>query len=332
MFLALLAAAAAASSPLPSPPAYPVTRLEATSAPPVGTSANSEQIGLTTLPGDRMTVSVSLGDHGPFNFLVDTGADRTAVSNQLAERLNLPSGKGAVLHSVTGSSPVKTVSLRGLKVAARALPDITAPLLDAVHMQADGILGTDALRSALISFDFKAGLLSISPAARVARMPRDPDTIVVEGRRKAGRLIVTDADIDGLRLTVVIDTGAEVNIGNEALRRALGRRGVIADDGQINLVSVTGASLTADYKFIRRLEIGGLGLDHLGVAFADVHSFKVMGLHKRPALLLGMNALRAFDSVMIDLASRKIRFKMPEEGSRGELAQAKGAAVGSPAL
>ena len=42
---------------------------------------------------DRLTVSVHHEGRGPFRFLVDTGADRTAVSRQLAERLGLAPGR-----------------------------------------------------------------------------------------------------------------------------------------------------------------------------------------------------------------------------------------------
>jgi hypothetical protein len=40
-----------------------------------------------------------------------------------------------------------------------------------------------------------------------------------------------------------------------------------------------------------------------------------MGLEERPALLLGMNALRGFDKVSIDFARKKMRVVLPEEGS-----------------
>jgi len=213
-------------------------------------------------------------------------------------------------------SEVQTATVRGLRIATRALPDVTAPLLDADHLRADGILGTDVLRSAQIRFDFKAGLLSIMASPKRERRSFDPDTIVIQGRQRAGRLIVTEAKVDGQRLTVVLDTGSEVSIGNAALRQSLDRRGLLRDDRTVDLFSVTGEKLTAQYMFANRLEIGGLTLTQLGIAFADAHTFKVMGLEKRPALLLGMNALKAFDSVTIDLAARKLRFELPE--ARGQ--------------
>jgi predicted aspartyl protease len=312
MFLVALCAllSPAAPPPAPRPPAAPsVATLEATADPASGDDQAKDHLPLAALPDDRLTVEVRVGGEGPFRFLVDTGSDRTAVSSQLAERLALPRASGVRMHSVTGTSRVRTASVRGLSVAQRALPDVTAPLLDSAHVRADGILGTDVLRSALVRFDFRDNLLSIgSPRKSTGRS--SGDEIVVEGHRRSGRLIVTEASVDGHRVTVVLDTGSEVTIGNRALLKALGRRA--AAGGQVvELTSVTGAKLPATYTSLSELEIGRLRVSGLGIAFADAHTFKVMGLQKRPALLLGMNALKAFDSVTIDLGARKLRFALP---------------------
>lgn len=312
MFLFALCALLSPAAPPPAlqPPASrPVMALEATADPVSGEGPPKDDLPLATLPDDRLTVEVRVRGKGPFRFLVDTGADRTAVSSQLADRLALPRGSGVRMHSVSGSSKVGTASVSGLSVASRSLPDVTAPLLNADHVRADGILGTDVLRSALVRFDFRAKLLSIGAQRRRSRSA-DSDEIVVEGQRRAGRLIVTEAMANGRRVTVVLDTGSEVTIGNTALLRALGRRGM-GEGRVIDLVSVTGAKLQATITNLRELEIGRLQLADLAIAFADAHTFKVMGLEDRPAILLGMNALKAFDSVTIDLGARKLRFALP---------------------
>jgi predicted aspartyl protease len=314
MILALLAAL---QTPAAKPPPASVTTLESTSAPGLPSELAKDHLPLASLPDDRLTVNVTVGGEGPFRFLVDTGSDRTAVSRQLAERLSLPAGRTVMMHSVTGANRVRTATVSDLSVGDRLLQTVNAPLLDAAHVRADGILGTDVLRSASIRFDFRSGLLSISTQRRPERRAAEADTIVVEGRRRAGRLIVTDAEADGQRLTVILDTGSEVTIGNQALRNALARRRVLLEDRPMELASVTGAILPATYMKLDRLDIGGLGLTGLGIAFADAHTFEVMGLEDRPALLLGMNALLAFDSVTIDLAERKLRFVMPKDGPRG---------------
>ena len=289
-----------------------ITQLEATTTPPNDAPDPSEHVlPMLALPDLRLTVNVAVGTEGPFRFLVDTAADRSAVSRQLAARLNLPKGRKAQLHSVAGVSTVSTADVRGLKVTSNALPDVNAPLLDEAHVGADGILGTDVLRSAMVRFDFRDRQLSILPARRALERDNDPNTIVVEARRRSGRLIVTEAELDGQRLTVVLDTGSEVSVGTAALRRALGRRILLSGEKPVVLGSVTGATLPASYMVASRLQIGDVTLTGLGIAFAEAHTFKAMGINKRPALLLGMNGLQAFESLTIDMAAKKLRFVMP---------------------
>ena len=46
---------------------------------------------------DRMTVPVRVGGSGPYRFLIDTGADRTAISSVIARHLNLRDRSGVAL-------------------------------------------------------------------------------------------------------------------------------------------------------------------------------------------------------------------------------------------
>ena len=55
----------------------------------VDKNTQTEDVRFKNAVDDRMTVPVLLSGSGPFRFLVDTGADRTAISRQLASRLNL---------------------------------------------------------------------------------------------------------------------------------------------------------------------------------------------------------------------------------------------------
>ena len=110
----------------------------------------------------------------------------------------------------------------------------------------------------------------------------------------------------------MIDTGAELSVGNEALRKQLVGRNLVDPYQQVQLQSVTGTMITGDYMFVRQLEIGGLTLHNLAIVFAESHAFQELKLDRRPALLLGMNAIRAFKKVSIDFASRKFRVVLPE--------------------
>jgi len=156
--------------------------------------------------------------------------------------------------------------------------------------------------------------MSIVPSA--ARDFHDePGTIVVRANRRAGRLVLTEAMANARRLVVVLDTGSQVSIGNAALRRQLEANNSIEGERQVQLDSVTGETLLGDVVFIRKLELGGVTLTNLAVVFAPAHTFKQLKLENRPAMLLGMNAIRAFKKVSIDFANRKLRVVLPEHSA-----------------
>ncbi len=173
---------------------------------------------------DRMTVPVRVDGQGPYRFLIDTGADRTAISSALARQLRLDGRKDVKLHSVTGELQIETTRVPMLDMTAKKVRNIDAALLEAEHMGADGILGLDSLRSQRVLFDFKRQMLTVVPAE--ARVKEDRDTIVVTAKVRNGRLILSQATAEGTPLTLVVDTGAQVSIGNDALLRKLSRRSV----------------------------------------------------------------------------------------------------------
>jgi predicted aspartyl protease len=293
----------------------PLTRLETVNG-VVGMDKTSqtEDVRFRNEFYERMTVPVTVQGTGPYRFLVDTGADRTAVSRDLVNRLSLVAGSDAALHSISGVSTVSTATVPNLQLTQRPVRVVDAPVLERANMGADGILGVDSLRSQRVTFDFEGETMSIVPSS--ARQTHDDgDAIVIEASRRNGRLVVTEASINGRRITVILDTGAQVCVGNQALRRQLvGRRASRAPQ-IIELQSVTGAKVSGEYTFVRELSLGGVTLQNLAVVFADVHTFKQLGLSERPALLLGMNAMRAFKRVSIDFANRKFRVLLPEHSA-----------------
>ena len=260
---------------------------------------------------NRMTVPVRLSGAGPFRFIVDTGANRTAISSELASRLNLAAGQSGEMHSTTGVSTVATARLPELQLTRKAVKQIDAPLLQSENIGADGILGTDSLALQRVEFDFQAQTMAVVPA-NTPDFREEPGTIIVEARRKNGRLIVTEASANGRDIVVVVDTGSQVTIANEALRKALKRSDLLPQTYPVDLISVTGDKLTGDYMFLRDLEIGGVGLKNLAVVFAPAHTFHQLNLDDKPAILLGMNAMRAFKKVSIDFAHRRLRVMLPQ--------------------
>ncbi len=202
--------------------------------------------------------------------------------------------------------------------AANTVSVVDAPALEASNIGADGMLGIDSLRSQRVTFDFRAKTMAIT-SAKVRAEKSDGQTVVVRARSRKGRLIFTNAHIDGQAVTVIIDTGSQVTIGNMALQRSLMRRRIWDIPESIIIESVTGESMSARVARLRNLQFGDVRLDDLPVAFADAHIFNKLDLKDKPAILLGMNAMRAFDRISIDFADKKVRFVLPGTSMRNSV-------------
>ena len=275
-----------------------------------------ETLDLSVDRTQRMTVPVSIGGRGPYSFIVDTGSERTVISRELAERLGLEAGRTATVFSMTEASRVDTVVIPRLEVGQRTISDIHAPALSRSNLGAEGMLGVDSLQSQRVELDFVREEMSVSPAQRAPETPWPADTIVVTARSRYGHLIITDASFDGEPIVVIVDTGAQVTVGNGALRRRLERRNRLGPMHSIEIISVTGGTITAEYGIAERILVGNAGIRQLPVAFADVHPFRQLRLMNRPALLLGMDAMRLFDRVSFDFANRRVRFVVPGSSRR----------------
>ena len=81
----------------------------------------------------------------------------------------------------------------------------------------------------------------------------------------------------------------------------------------ISLLGVTGDVLVADYTQINEIKVAGINFNNLPVAFADAEPFKRFELIKRPALMLGMDAMKLFKRVQIDFPNRTLRLSLPRD-------------------
>lgn len=260
---------------------------------------------------ERMTVPVRIAGAGPYRFIIDTGAERTVISRQLATTLRLPAGREVNVVAMSGVTRVGTVDIPALTMST--LPEMgvaNAPALDANHLGGLGLLGIDTLQKHKVTIDFDGGTMTLTPSTRRERRDRPArGEIVVRAKNAFGQLIVTDADVNGSSVRVVLDTGSPVSIGNTALKRIVRRNA--GKFAPLELTSATGVKVQTDYTRANKVRIGGVEFVDMPLAFSDSPPFERFGLDKKPAMLLGMNAMKFFRQVQIDFPNREVRFQMP---------------------
>jgi len=255
----------------------------------------------------RMTVPVTIGGEGPFRFMIDTGAQATVLSRDLADRLQLNDRETATLVGMASSRQVETTAIADFALGSRNFYIRSAPVVEGAHIgDADGILGLDSLQNQRVLLDFAKDQITVADAEDLGG--NRGYEIVVRARNKLGQLIITQAKLDGVKVAVIVDTGAQGSVGNLALLERLRHTREI---GEVKLTDVNGVQLSGPVRVARQLTVGRASVQNFPVMFADSPPFRGLGLDDEPALILGMAELKLFRRVAIDFKSRQVLFDMP---------------------
>lgn len=254
---------------------------------------------------DRFTIPIQIDGKGPYRFIIDTGAQRTIISRELAKMLALPAHDRVKIVSIGGMADVDTVSIGNLTYGNNNISDIRAPVLLGNNLGALGLLGVDSLQSKRLIISFPSGKMEI---AKGRGRRTDPDAIVVEARSRFGQLVLVDATAGGQKVHVILDTGAQHSIGNLALYRKLSKRNRLPTDRPIAMTSVTGQQMIGQWGMVDKITLGGVVLQGVGMVFMDAAPFDVLELGDKPALLLGMDVLSGFKRVEVDFARKSVNF------------------------
>lgn len=259
---------------------------------------------------EHMLAPVTINDQGPFDFLLDTGANISCVSHRLVERLDLKAAETARVHTVVGVRERPMVTLDRLQVGPRDRRKVRAPALPIKGWNVDGILGVDWLKGQRLVLDFRNSKLEIT------RSQQDQDeagrVVVVPARRKHGQLTIVDADLSGKRISAILDSGAQATLCNRKLRDLVHdqevRRGRAEAPQMVRMETVAGEGFVGESIFLPFLRLGGLHLGNVPVLYAEMHVFDIWGLKDTPALVLGMDLLSQFEQVALDFGRSRVRF------------------------
>ena len=317
MLAVLLAAQAPAQRPTPETPPI-IGEPKSPFIAPATIDNNLEVTGDTLKAKSidtRMAVDVSINGGGPYRFMVDSGADRSVIGRALADRLALEPAEQLLLHGTAGSLVVDTVHLNGLKVGSSLIDHIQAPALPEQYMGAQGMIGIDALSGQRLRFDFDTNQIVVQDARIPETHDNNGQEIVVTARRQHGQLIIAEARAGAQKVFAVIDSGADVTIANSALREKIFAKRRVPPTQKITLIGVTGQEIPADLIILPQLQIGGIFIQDVPVAFADAPPFALFGLAEQPALLLGTDLLRSFRRVSLDFRNRRVRFTLRRDTS-----------------
>jgi len=268
----------------------------------------------------RMVVPVYLNGKGPFGFVVDTGANRTVVASEVAVECGLPIVGQVDVHGIAGVEPANLASIARLRVGAMATGNLVLPTLLRGRLGADGLLGVDVLRGRQMSLNFLDNRFEIAPSgigmavltgpAAPSRLHAFREPIQVPAAYRDGQLVILDAQVADVRVAAFIDSGAQVTVGNIALRDAVVHThpefGVRL--APVPLISATGQTAMGEFAPLPTLRLGGLQINQILGIFAKLHIFELWKLDDRPAILIGVDVLRHFQDVTLDFGRKVVVF------------------------
>lgn len=261
---------------------------------------------------DRMTVEVLINGQGPFNFVVDTGADRSALSTTLAAQLGLERGPDVMLHGVGGSALTPTAKVPLMTAGDSQIKDAELPVLPPERLGVDGLLGVDMLDRRNVIMDFRRKRLEVRRSSGLTAAYPGVREVSVVADARFGRLAIANARVSGVRCVAFIDSGSGASMGNMALADAIKLRVRRKPEPSmaVRLIGAAGEATLGELRIVRSIELGALRMSNLPLVMADLHIFDIWNLNHRPAVLLGVDVLKMFARVELDFGSDRVKFRL----------------------
>jgi len=255
----------------------------------------------------RIWAPVVVNGQGPYRLVLDTGASRSALVQRVIDDLGLPVEPSAVrLRGVTGTAIASAVRIEKMEFGELVVENTRVPIVADAFGGADGVLGGDGLDNKRITIEFRRDRISIM---RSHRQPAPPGHAVVPFRYSPERGMRVPVQVGPVKAIGLIDTGAQVTVGNLALREALSKRRGQRDQYDDVVIGITEDIQTATLVRIPSITAGQMIVRNAPVRFSDLHIFDHWKLTSQPALLIGMDVLGALDTLVIDYSRSELQLR-----------------------
>lgn len=262
----------------------------------------------------RIWAPVLINGQGPFRLVLDTGASRSAVTRRVAESLGVPIDAGSIrLRGVTGTAVVDSIRVDQFEVGDLLVAGTRMPIVADAFGGAEGVLGAEGLADKRIVIEFLADRITIS---RSHNQPTPPGYSRVPFKLKRGRGMRVDVRVGSVQATAVIDTGAQMTVGNQALREALQRKRGNPGEPEQGIIGVTEEVQQATAVPVPNIIAGDLLVRNAQILFTDLHIFEHWQLTSKPAILIGMDVLGVLDTLIIDYRRQELQIKTPHGANR----------------
>ena len=263
----------------------------------------------------RIWAPVLIDGRGPYRLVLDTGATHSAIVPQVADSLGIPRStlSNVRVTGVTGTAMVQTVAVKRFEFGELSVDSTVLPIVADVFGGAEGVLGTEGLSDKRIRIDFAHDTVVILRS----RGPLDTTGVAtLPLRQLRDHLLAMDIRVANVRAKAIIDTGAQISIGNNALREVLMRH----NDRDVRKAEIEGVTLDVtpgDTIRAPPIYVGPLIFQGVNVTYGDMYIFDRWKLNDEPVLVLGMDVLGTVDLLVIDYRLHQLQMRLRRSsGSR----------------
>jgi len=168
-------------------------------------------VPLEPMQDGHLVVPAQVDGSGPYPFILDTGADSTALYTWFAEKLKLRAGKTVDLSGQTGTTSTPTYPIKSLSIDGQAIRNVAAYGLPNRHDggKEAGVAGNDLMDGVRVVFDFPCKQVEIHPRSAVLDAVLSKDAVQVNGGSIAdGTLLTLPVQINGIKGVALLDTGS----------------------------------------------------------------------------------------------------------------------------
>lgn len=185
--------------------------------------AGTAKVGMTPGVTGHLLVPVLVNGKGPYPFMLDTGADTSAVYTWFASEHRLPVGKTATISGATGDVEETTTRIRSLSLDGWAVRHLD---VDTIPDRADGakiagIVGADMMMNRLTVMDTGCGTVSLLPRhVNAARIAGRSATLIEAGSIKSGKQLTLPVTVNAVAGVATLDSGARTTMISTTFAKA----------------------------------------------------------------------------------------------------------------
>jgi predicted aspartyl protease len=256
----------------------------------------------------RVWAPVYINGQGPLRLVLDTGATTSAITAPAAARLGLPveNASTVLLRGVTGAKDVPLINVDRIEFGDLTVEPARLLVIDDAFGGAEGVLAGRGLNDRRILIEFRKDNIDIR---RSRNQRAGPGFTALPVKLLKGHVPTIAAAVGRVRVTAIIDTGAQQTTGNVALREALLKRRRL-DEKFDEIIGVTGDSQEGPTSSVPPVVFGDVVIRNATITFIDLYIFQHWKLTKEPALLIGMDVLGLLDTLIIDYRRRELQIRL----------------------